>query len=86
MPVENQPLITIHDFAYDTPPSVSPGATVRVVNKDSVAHTVTADTGNAFDDEATPGQTTSFTAPTKPGSYPFHCKYHGNMHGTLIVK
>jgi plastocyanin len=31
------------------------------------------------------GQTT-FTAPAKPGSYPYHCEYHGSMHGTLIVQ
>lgn len=65
---------------------MSPGATVLVINKDNAAHTVTADSGNAFDGKATPGQTTSFTAPTKPGSYAFHCDYHGNMHGTLVVK
>jgi plastocyanin len=26
------------------------------------------------------------TAPSQPGEYPFHCSYHPNMHGTLIVK
>ena len=80
-----RPVIVIHGYAYQTPASVSPGATVQVRNEDGVAHTVTADSGNAFDDKATPGKTTSFTAPTQPGSYPFHCDYHGNMHGTLVV-
>lgn len=41
-----------------------------MVNKHGVAHTVTADDGSAFDDMAAPGQMASFTAPTKPGSYP----------------
>jgi plastocyanin len=25
-------------------------------------------------------------APMKPGSYAFHCTYHSNMHGMLVVK
>jgi plastocyanin len=65
---------------------VTPGATVSVVNMDGEAHTVTADTGNAFDDQAAAGTTTTFTAPSTPGSYPFHCTFHGNMHGVLVVQ
>jgi len=78
--------ITIDKFAYQVPASVSPGAMVTVLNKDGEAHTVTADSGAAFDDKASPGASTSFTAPMKPGSYPFHCTYHSNMHGVLVVK
>jgi plastocyanin len=77
--------ITIKSFSFTTPDSVSPGATITVENKDGTAHTVTSDTGNAFDDAASPG-TSTFTAPTKPGSYPFHCTIHPSMHGTLVVK
>jgi plastocyanin len=77
--------ITISDFAFTTPDSVSPGATVTVDNKDSTAHTVTADGGGSFDDQANAGIST-FTAPDKPGSYPFHCNFHPGMHGTLVVK
>jgi plastocyanin len=65
---------------------IDPGAMVSVINMDGEAHTVTADSGNAFDDMATAGKTTMFKAPDKPGSYPFHCTYHSNMHGVLIVK
>ena len=64
--------------------SVSPGATVTVHNLDGLAHTVTADGGD-FDSPA-PAGNSSFTAPTKPGSYPFHCSIHPEMHGTLVVK
>jgi plastocyanin len=77
--------ITIKDFKYTTPASVAPGATISVKNEDSLAHTVTADSGNAFDDQANPGNS-SFTAPSEPGSYPFHCTFHPEMHGTLVVK
>jgi plastocyanin len=77
--------ITIKSFSFTTPDSVSPGATITVDNKDGTDHTVTSDTGNAFDDAASPG-TSTFPAPTKPGSYPFHCTIHPSMHGTLVVK
>jgi plastocyanin len=79
-------MIMIKDFKYITPASVRPGATVSVMNMDGQAHTVTADSGGAFDDTAAGGSTTTFKAPMKPGSYPFHCTFHGNMHGVLVVK
>ena len=28
----------------------------------------------------------TFTAPTKPGSYPFVCTFHANMMARLVVK
>ncbi|MDQ6937110.1 MAG: cupredoxin domain-containing protein [Actinomycetota bacterium] len=74
------------NFKYTTPASVSPGATVSVMNMDSENHTVTADSAKAFDKQVSAGQTSTFTAPTKPGSYPFHCTFHSNMHGVLVVK
>jgi plastocyanin len=77
-------VVTIQDFAFTTPDSVSPGARVTVHNMDGTAHTVTADSGNAFNDAAAPGNST-FTAPTEPGSYPFHCNIHPEMHGVLVV-
>jgi len=83
-----QPAAMIHidKFKYAVPASVSPGAKVSVMNMDGEAHTVTADSGGGFDDKATAGAVTTFTAPSKPGSYPFHCTYHSNMHGVLVVK
>jgi plastocyanin len=77
--------ITIKNFTFTTPDSVAAGATVTVDNQDGTLHTVTSDEGDAFDDSASAG-TSSFTAPTKPGSYPFHCSVHPEMHGTLVVK
>jgi plastocyanin len=84
----NEPLtITIKDFSYQGPVSVSPGAKVTVKNEDAQAHTVTSDDGKAFDAAVDGGGgAAEFTAPAKPGSYPYHCTYHGNMHGTLVVK
>ncbi|MGX7678969.1 cupredoxin domain-containing protein [Jatrophihabitans sp. DSM 45814] len=79
-------MIHISSFKYTTPTSVSPGATVSVMNMDGENHTVTADSGNAFDAKADAGATVTFKAPMTPGSYPFHCTYHANMHGVLVVK
>jgi plastocyanin len=79
-------VIMIKGFKYQVPASVRPGAMVSVMNMDGQAHTVTADKGNAFDDQATAGKTTTFKAPMAPGSYPFNCTYHSNMHGVLVVK
>jgi plastocyanin len=78
-------VITIKGFGFTTPPSVSPGARVTVQNKDGLEHTVTADDRHAFNSPA-PAGTSSFTAPTTPGSYPFHCPIHPEMHGVLVVR
>jgi plastocyanin len=79
--------ITIKDFAYGAPLTVPPGATVTVTNMDAAAHTVTADKGKAFDAKvAGHGGTATLTAPSAPGTYPYHCTYHPDMHGTLTVK
>jgi plastocyanin len=84
-----QDIITIQSFAFHPSSlTVTPGAIVSVHNADSTTHTVTAsgsakgafNTGNV-----TPNQTTTFTAPTKPGTYPYICNIHQFMMGTLIV-
>jgi plastocyanin len=79
-------VITIKNFGYSGSKSVSPGATVMVMNQDSTSHTVTADSGGAFDVTVSAGGTATFTAPSKPGSYPYHCNFHAEMHGSLTVK
>lgn len=80
-------VVTIKNFAYEVPASVQPGAMVKVTNSDQVAHTVTADQSDSlFNVTVDPGGSATFAAPSKPGSYKFHCTYHSNMHGTLVVK
>jgi plastocyanin len=79
--------IVISNMAYAVPPSVSPGQELTIVNKDEESHTVTADENNLFDIRVSGGGgVASFTAPTTPGAYPFHCRYHANMHGVLTVQ
>ena len=66
--------------------TVKAGATVTVDNKDSITHTVTADNGEFNTGDISGGKTVTFTAPTKPGTYKFHCNIHAFMHGTLTVQ
>lgn len=80
------PTITIANMAYGQPVTVSPGGQVNIVNNDSVEHSVTSDTSGAFSQDVEANEKGKLTAPSQPGEYPFHCKYHPNMHGTLIVK
>ena len=66
--------------------SVAPGSTVAVVNKDSVTHTLTA-TGGQFDTgDIGPGQTKTFRAPTKAGTYDYMCNIHQYMTGKIVVR
>jgi plastocyanin len=77
--------IMIQHFQYTMPASVRPGETVHVMNMDGEAHTVTADTGHAFAVTVPAGTTVTFSAPSSAGSFDFHCDYHADMHGTLVV-
>ncbi|MCH6470125.1 cupredoxin domain-containing protein [Sinomonas terrae] len=79
--------VTIHirGSAYSDPGPVAPGATVTVMNMDSQTHTVTADDGS-FHAVAAPGESVAFTAPTMPGTYPYHCEYHPGMHAALTIQ
>ncbi len=82
-------MVEIHMFAFHPGSlTVAPGATVTVRNADSTTHTLT-DKANPklfSTGDIAPGQTKTFTAPTKPGSYPYICLIHQFMAGTLIVR
>jgi plastocyanin len=66
--------------------SVSPGATVKVTNKDSATHTLTATGGQFHTGNITQNQTKTFKAPSKPGTYHYICNIHQYMMGTIVVK
>jgi plastocyanin len=85
-PAADGSTITISGMAFGAPLTVSPGATITIVNEDTAEHSVTSDPKGAFDTDVDGGEQKTFTAPDKPGEYPFICVYHASMHGTLIVK
>lgn len=68
------------------PVNVKAGAKITITNSDGASHTVTSDQGGAFDVKVDGGGgSATMTAPTKPGKYPFHCTFHANMVGVLVV-
>ncbi len=81
--------LTIHNYAFSPNPlTVKKGTTVKVVNQDQVAHTVTALSGSgaSFDtgDISGGGGTGSFVTDTV-GTFAYHCTVHPFMHGSLTV-
>jgi plastocyanin len=84
--VASGPTITIANMAFGQPLTVAPGSTIAIANNDTVEHSVTSDTAGAFDQDVDGNEKATLTAPSQPGEYPFHCSYHPNMKGTLIVK
>ena len=78
--------ITIANMSFGAPITVTGGAQIAVKNDDSAEHSVTSDTAGKFDVEVDGKEQKTLTAPTEPGDYAFHCKYHPSMHGTLTVK
>lgn len=79
--------ITISNFMFSPMhASVAPGSKVSVTNKDSVTHTLTATGGRFNTGDIGPGQTKTFTAPSKAGTYDYICNIHQYMMGTIVVR
>ena len=80
--------IVISGSAYSGSLTVKPGQQVTVTNEDPAEHTLTSQTPGQFNTGsiAAGGGTGTFTAPTAPGSYPFFCRIHLAMRGTLVVQ
>lgn len=77
--------VTIVDFAYQ--PStifVSPGETVAWTNAGAAMHTVDSDSEAFESPTLNPGNDYSVTFDTG-GIYAYHCDFHPNMHGMVIV-
>ena len=85
-PAAGGPTLTIADMGYGEPITVAPGAKITIKNNDSVEHSVTSRTEGQFSVDVEANGQNTLTAPTTPGEYAFHCKYHPSMNGTLIVK
>lgn len=67
------------------PIRISVGSSVTWTNDHTLAHTATADTG-AWDTGAiAPGATSAAITFNAPGTFAYHCRFHADMHGMLIV-
>ena len=77
--------VKIAGFAFD-PASVTVkvGTTVKWINQDSAAHTVTADDGSWNSGSLAKGQSFSQVF-TQAGTYTYQCTVHPSMKGTVVV-
>jgi plastocyanin len=66
-----------------TPPAIHVGDTIEWVNNDIFVHSATAK-DKSFDVELKP-KVHMWTTFHKAGTYPFFCRYHPGMTGTLVV-
>ncbi len=77
--------VSISGFSFQPQTiNVSAGTTVTWTNLDSVAHTVTSDTGLFDSSSLSTGQTFSRTFNTA-GNYDYHCSIHPSMTGRVAV-
>lgn len=77
--------ITIADFAFSGPDSVSVGETVQVTNNDSTGHTWTSDGGGFDSGTLNSGDTFEHTF-DEAGEFDYFCAIHPNMTGTITVE
>ena len=66
--------------------TVKPGTEVRWINKDSTAHTATANNGKSFDSgRLGPGKRYTHTFKSL-GKKSYHCEIHSDMRASVVVK
>jgi len=77
--------VEIENFAYSPDPvTIQEGGKVIWLNKDSVAHTATAEDGSFDTGTIDEGKLKSETF-KQPGTYKYVCSIHPQMHGTIEV-
>jgi plastocyanin len=85
-PAGQEVAVSIINFAYDpNPVTVAVGDTITWTNNDTVPHTVTANDGSFSSGTMDPGATFSFTFDTA-GTFDYHCEFHANMSGQVVVQ
>lgn len=79
--------VSIQNYAFSTTTlTVHVGDIVVWTNLDSVAHTVTSDSGSELDSaKLSNGQTYSHTF-TTAGTFTYHCSIHTMMKATVVVQ
>ncbi len=77
-------VVAIENFQFSAN-TVAPGTKLTVKNSDQAPHSVTADDKSFDSGIIGGGQSGTITAPTKPGTYAFHCTVHPEMHGVLTI-
>lgn len=80
--------IEIKDFKFSPSTlTVKAGEKITFTNRDLPGHSITSDEQGLFDSGVLgKDQSGTITAPTKPGTYAFHCTPHPSITGTLVVE
>jgi plastocyanin len=78
-------VVEIQDFAF-APARIEahPGDVIEWTNRDFAPHTATAD-GNEWTTEALKNGASDRFIATSPGEIAYHCKYHPNMKGLIVI-
>jgi len=77
--------VAIAGFAFSPKDvTVTVGDTITWTNSDATAHTATADDGS-FDTGTIGSNGTGTATFSTAGSFPYHCKIHSSMTGTITV-
>jgi plastocyanin len=79
--------VSIQNFSFKPANiTIKRGTRVRWINKDSTAHTATANNGRSFDSgRLGPGQKYSHTF-RRAGKKSYHCEIHPDMRASVVVK
>lgn len=80
--------VSIFSFGFNPSTlNVKVGQTVTWTNTASIEHTTTSDTTSAVQwDSSGLAQNATFQFTfTKAGTFTYHCNFHPNMHGTIVV-
>jgi plastocyanin len=80
-----QVAVTIKDFAFG-PADIQAkvGDVITFTNNDSAPHTASLDDGSCSTGTISPNSSDGLTF-TAAGTYPFHCKIHSSMKGTITI-
>jgi len=83
----SQNTVEIKDFKFvSNKITIKQGETITWINKDSMVHTVTSDSGSELDSlSLSQGQTYSYTF-NSVGTFDYHCTFHSSMKAKIIVE
>ena len=80
-------IIEIKDFTYSQKEmTISVGETVVWINRDSIRHTVTSDSGEELNSQLLDKNSKYSHTFTQAGTFDYHCAPHPYMKGKIIVE
>ena len=78
--------VVIQNFSFHPAKlTVAPGTRLTITNRDNTEHTMSANNG-AFDTGPIEGGKSVTVTVKKAGTYPYICKIHTTMKGTVVVR